>query len=136
MGSAGTGNFTDYPGSQGGKPQGKKGGGGGGGQTPDDSGCDSPLEDIDLEEVASSEYVTDHKTVPPLKTKVRVRQQLSSGRIVVETVSSSESVGYLPTAHNRVVRCMKNGWKYAGTVIDSSSKKLPKVRVTLTGTNE
>jgi hypothetical protein len=141
MGSSGTGNFSDYPGSAGGRPSGgqtsggKGGGGRAGGGKPDDTDqCQRFLTDVSLEEVALAEYFKNHNTVPPPKTKVRTRKKLVGGRIGVETVSSSEVVGYLPTVWNYLRGCMQKGWEYGGQVDDSSASKLPKVKVSLTAT--
>jgi hypothetical protein len=137
MGSTGTGKFSDYPGSSGGRPGGGgdgggKGGGGGGGKPDKEDKCGAAIPGLSLDDVGASEYFTTHKGVPPVRTKVQVRKRLVGGRIAVETVSSSEVIGYVPTGYNYLRGCMSNGWEYAGTVVDSSSGKLPKVKVNLT----
>ena len=138
MGSAGSGNLTDYPGSSGGRPGGggggggSGGGGGDGGKSDDDARCAKPLNGVQLEEVATAEYYTAHKSLPRLRAKVRVRSKLVSKRIAVELETSSEVIGYLPTKYNHVVSCMKQGWEYSGNVVDTSEGKLPKVKVDLT----
>jgi hypothetical protein len=137
MGSTGTGKFSDYPGSSGGRPSGTPGGGGGGGSPtkPDDvDKCGRAISDMSLEEVALADYFKNHKAVPPVKTKVRVRKKLVGGRVAVETTASSEVVGYVPTVYNYLRGCMEKGWKYEGQVDDSSKGKLPKVKVSLVGT--
>lgn len=134
MGSGGSGNFTDYPGSKGGKPNGGKkggGGGGGGGKPEEPNKCADPINDLALEDVATSPYFTKHNAVPPVKTKVRIRKKLVSGRIAVETVSDGEVVGNIPTMYNYLRKCLEKGWTYDGQVVDSSAGKLPKVKVSL-----
>ncbi len=134
MGSSGTGNFTDYPPSGGGRTSGKGGGGGsagGGGKSGDKDKCERDIDNLPLEDVANCEYFKQHKTVPPLKTKVKVRKKLVGGRIAVETASNGEVVGYVPTAYNYLRGCMERDWEYSGKVADSASGKLPKIKVDL-----
>lgn len=128
MGSSGTHTFTDYPGSSGGRPDGK-GGGGGRGKTDK---CDMTLTDLSLEEVALSAYFTAHKKPPPENTKIRIRGKLVDGRVAVETESDGEVIGYVPTAYNYLRQCISQGWTYMGNVSSSSSSKVPKVQVNLT----
>ena len=130
MGSRGTGRFRDYPGT-GGSGSGGGGGGGGGGKPREVDKCAAAIEDLRLEEVALSDYYKTHKSVPPEKTKVRVRDKLVDKRIAVETVSGNEVIGFVPTAYNYLRQCMTAGWTYTGKVTSSSAAKLPKVTVDL-----
>jgi hypothetical protein len=136
LGSTGTGSFTDYPGSAGGRPGGGKkgtggGGGGGGGKQPDDR-CGEALEGISLQDVATCTYYREHETPPPKKSRVRIRKKLLGGRIAVELHGTNEAIGLLPTKFNYVVPCIKAGWEYTGNVVDSTKAKIPKVIVNLT----
>lgn len=124
MGSSGTNRFSDYPGSSGGGG----GGGGGSGGVPDK--CVSSIS-VELEDVATSDYFVKHGEVPKPKTSVRVRLKLVGGRVAVETISSNEVIGNLPTTYNYVRRCSVQGWKYEGIIVASSSGKLPKIKVDL-----
>lgn len=131
MGSAGTNTFSDYPGSSGGRPSGKSGGGGGGGGGGKSDKCDVIVNDLQLEEVALSEYFTAHGKPPTEKTKVKVRDKLVGGRVAVETESGGEVIGYVPTAYNFLRQCISQGWSYSGKVASSSAGKVPKLQVDL-----
>lgn len=140
MGSRGTGSFTDYPGSQGGRP-GKDGGGGSGGSNGGggDSGgdqCAKGVSGVSLEEVANCEYFETHQSAPRVGTQVQVREQLVKRRVAVETVLNGEIVGYMPTKYNYLRACMTDGWQYSGKVAESTSGRNPKVKVNLNPTNE
>lgn len=108
MGSSGSGRISDYPGSSsGGKPVKTRRGNG-----------DSPIDrcarafSASLEDVEQSEYYQAHKATPPIGTQVEVVQRK---RLVAQT-SSSESIGNLPTSLNYLASCLKDGWRYSGTV--------------------
>lgn len=132
MGSSGTGNFTDYPGTGGGRPGGGGGGaGGGGGGEKSDERCGNALEGVSLQEVATCGYFKAHGTLPAKRSRVHIRKKLLSGRVVVDLSATDEAIGLLPTKYNYVVACMKNGWEYTGNVVDNTSGKIPKVIVDL-----
>jgi hypothetical protein len=134
MGSTGTGKFSDYPGGSGGKPNGPSGSPGGKGGKPEEADkCARSIKDTSLEEVALAEYFTNHKSVPPVKTKIKVRKKLVGGRVAVETSDRNEIIGFAPTAYNYLRSCMEKNWVYIGTVEDSTAGKLPKVKVDLLG---
>jgi hypothetical protein len=141
MGSTGSGSFTDYPGSQGGRPNkaggsgdsggsGRGGGGGGGGKRTDDR-CGAKLDDISLQDVANCIYFREHQSLPPKKSRVRIRNKLLGGRVAVEIQDTKEPIGLLPTKYNYVVACMKDGWEYAGSIVESSAARIPKIIVSL-----
>ena len=137
MGSTGTNKFTDYPGSAGGRPgKGQKGKGGGGGSGSGGGGdrCDLAIDNLTLDEIATSEYFKSHGHAPRTGTQVRVRGKLVGSRIAVETSGASEVVGYVPTEYNYLRQCMSRGYKYDGTVASSSGGSLPQVTVDLTPT--
>lgn len=139
MGSTNTGRFTDYPGTPSGSSKtgsgngsgGSGGGGQGGGSASKTDQCLHMIESVALEEVARSEYFITHKILPPTGTAVAVRSSLVGGRIGVETVPTLELVGLLPTEYNYLLQCMKQGYKYPGKVISTTSKPIPVVRVNL-----
>ena len=134
MGSTGTGRFTDYSESSGGRGPGAGGGSGGAGPQPATSGvnqCERAHGDISLEEVARCEYFKAHKAVPSVDTPVTVRAELVGRRLAVETVKDREVIGYLPTRYLYLWKCIKLGWKYSGQVLASSGSKSPLVRVDL-----
>lgn len=138
MGSSGTGRFTDYPGTPSGSSKTGSGNGSGeGGQSGDGGGvsktdqCLRVIENVALEEVARSAYFNAHKSLPPTGTAVAVRSSLVGGRIAVETIPALELVGLLPTEYNYLLQCMKQGYKYPGKVVSTTSKPVPVVRVDL-----
>lgn len=142
MGSSGTGSFTDYPGSQGGRPGnnsgGKKSGSGGSGGSGGGSAdqCEKQISSLRLEEVANCEYYENHQSTPSVGTQVRVREKLANRRVAIETSINGEIVGYMPTMYNYIKACMKDGWQYSGKVAQARSGQNPKVAVDLSPSNE
>ena len=109
MESSSSGRFHHYQGPP--VPQGSGGGeqktGGKGEIDP----CDAPLPNVRLEEVGRSEFISNKKTVPATNTSVQVRRTLTGGRIAVETTRGNLSIGFLPTACNYLLSCLKAGRK-------------------------
>jgi hypothetical protein len=128
MGSSGTGNFSDYPGSSGGSKS--KGNGASQGQSGDHNRCENNLT-VNLEEVSSCAYYKNHKSVPPEQTDVNVISKLVGGRIGVQVTTDNELVGYLPTEYNYLLQCMKQGYSYNGTVTSSALKPTPRISIEL-----
>src|SRR5271169_2555304 len=113
MGSRGSGRISDYPGSSSSSKSGSAGG-----------SHDSPVQDrcakafsVRQEDVEQSDYYRAHGTIPPVGTEVRVAQRK---RLVAET-ADGESIGNLPTSHNYLAACMKEGWTYLGVVQSAAS---------------
>ena len=137
MGSTGSGNFSDYSQSSSGTSGAGTSGGGtstGGGLAAGGQGagvsCGADI-DVDLQEVGTSQYFAAHNVTPPPDTAVRVRPSLVGGRIGVEASDTSEVVGVLPTDHNYLLRCLNEGYTYAGRVSLSLDAPFPRVRVEL-----
>jgi len=130
MGTRGTNKFTDYPGTPRGSAKGAKAGG----PSSKDSGdvllCERQLTGLPLEEVGRCDYFIAHHAIPASGTPVVVRKKLVGGRIGVET-TGGELIGFLPTDYNYLLRCMKQGYSYAGQVTSSVAKPVPVVRVDL-----
>jgi hypothetical protein len=129
VGSTGTGNFSDYSGSQGGGGSG--GGGQGGGSNSNEDRCLESIENVRLQEIERSEYYSNHGAVPRVSTKVALRSTLVGGRIAIETKSGKEIIGVLPTRLNYLRRCIEQGYSYTGEVVESKSGLVPSVRVDL-----
>lgn len=127
MGSTGTGNFSDYSNTSGGA---SPGGGSVGGREAVGISCDADI-DVDLQEVATSQYFAARNAVPPPDTVVRVKPSLVGRRIGVETSDTGEVVGVLPTDHNYLLRCLADDYAYAGRVSLSLDAPFPRVRVEL-----
>lgn len=96
MGSKGSGNFSDYPGSS--KP------------TVEDR-CAKAFNDS-LQDIEQSAYFVKHGSCPPEGTEVRLR---AAKRIIVET-ADGEAIGNLPTARNYLAACINDGFRYAGKI--------------------
>lgn len=106
MGSTGSGRISDYPGSS---SQGKAGGGTGGGSQEDR--CARAF-NARLEDVEWSDYYRAHRAVPAVGTQLTV---VLNKRLIAQT-TAGENVGNLPTSLNYLAACIKDGWRYIGTV--------------------
>ena len=120
MGSSGTGNFTDYPGSA---PTPTKGGGTAGGGSGEDR-CDKAFETV-LEDFEHSDFWSIRKVLPAPGTTFTVQQR----KRLVAVLSSGESIGSLPTQFNYLAHCMKRGNTYGGQVTASVPGAVARVRV-------
>lgn len=132
MGSTGSGKFGTY------RIGGELGGIGGSivnGGTGDGGSseveCPKVIENIRLEDVATSEYYTKHSSLPTVQSKVQIRDKVHLGRLVVEINDTHELIGNLPTQYNYLLNCMKNGFHYTGSIISSGKIPIPFVVVTL-----
>ncbi|PET03960.1 hypothetical protein CN513_31410 [Bacillus cereus] len=115
MGSTGTGRFGDY----------KKG-------TTDTKGlCEKELKNVELEEVGRLEYFNTYENVPAVGELVVISDSLENGRIVVVIERTGEKVGLFPTRYSYIPACIKQGFRYAGSVVYSTLKPFPKVVVDL-----
>lgn len=123
MGSAGSGKFGTY------RIGGNTiiGGVGGSGEVE----CPTLIENIRLEDVATSEYYTKYHNLPGLQSRIQLRDRTYTGRLVIETVDTQEVVGNLPTQYNYLLNCIQKGLKYTGLVISSGGSPIPFVVVTL-----
>jgi hypothetical protein len=65
-----------------------------------------------LEDIEQSDYYQSHQATPPTGTQVEVAQRQ---RLVAQT-ADGESIGNLPTSFNYLAACLKDGWRYFGTV--------------------
>lgn len=136
MGSAGSGKFGTY----------RFGGGqitGGSGTGNGDSGvigglggeageieCPKNIEYIRLEDVATSDYYANRKSLPHKGDSVKLSNTINYGRLVV-TASTGEVLGNLPTQYNYLINCIKKDMQYSGTILASGLTPIPFVVVTL-----
>jgi len=111
MGSSGSGQLTDYPGS--GRA---KGNGSGGGNPPQSDRCERAFS-THLEDVEHYTYFKNHKSAPPIGTSLHIALQ----KRLVALTDGGEVVGSLPTQFNYLAACLESGYGYVGTVRDSSS---------------
>lgn len=132
MGSSGSGKFGTYRIGNGGG----SGGSGivtenGGNGRPNEIECPSIIENIRLEDVATSEYYVNHNSLPTSGDSVYLNNTIYKGRLVVKTTSTDEIIGNLPTQYNFLISCIKNGIHYNGFVVASGVTPIPFVVVTL-----
>jgi hypothetical protein len=130
MGSSGSGTFGNYkPGSV---PNGMTDTGDGiGGGIGKEQNCPEVVENINLEDVATSQFYVKHKALPPAKSPVRLRSETYQNRMVVEVADTGEILGNLPTQYHTLLICMKRGMKYEGIVLSSGLSPIPFAVVTL-----
>lgn len=114
MGSSGSNRISDYPGSS--SSSGKPGGSAGGGGDSTEDRCARAFS-ADLEDVEHSDYYQAHQALPPVATALEVVQRK---RLIAQT-TSGESVGNLPTSFNYLAACLKDGWRYVGTIQNATS---------------
>jgi hypothetical protein len=129
MGSAGSGRFGTYR-IESGQITGGNGNDGVGGGIGEFE-CPSNIENIPLEDVATSQYYVTRKSLPSSGDPVELNNTIYRGRLVVMAVSTGEILGNLPTQYNYLINCIKKGMQYSGSVVLSGSTLVPFVVVTL-----
>lgn len=95
--------------------------------------CPNSIELIKLEDVPFSEYYKMYNNVPAKDEKVKLRNTLHNGRLVVELLSTSEIIGNLPTEYNYLFNCVRKGKAYFGEINSSGISPIPYVVVSLHG---
>lgn len=135
MGSSGAGRFGNYHISSNSNQNGEMGvsGIGGIGEGHGEIICPDSIELIKLEDVPFSEYYKKYNDVPAKGEKVKLRNTLNNGRLVVELVSTNEIIGNLPTEYNYLFNCVRNGKVYIGEINSSGISPIPYVVVSLHG---
>lgn len=133
MGSSGSGSFGNYRGGNiSSDIAGQVGSGSGAGSGVGFGGgeIDLPdkIENIKLEDVATSEYYQKHGNLPSKSVAVYLRDTVYQGRLVVETADTHEILGNLPTEYNYL-----KGKRYRGKIISSGLTPVPYVVVALNG---
>jgi len=136
MGSSGSGRFGTYRVGTG-KETGGSGSGIGGGSIEGAGGntgeieCPNTIENIRLEDVATSEYYVRNQFLPSSGEAVSLHSTIYKGRLVVRTTSTGEIIGNLPTQYNFLINCIKKGMNYTGSIVASGEKPVPFIVVTL-----
>lgn len=129
MESSTAGTLSDY------QPKGtpSKGSGGGGAGPTGGKGdrCLLSIEGVRLEEVANSQFLDSHHDVPPVGTRVVLRDGLVGARLAISTASGDEVIGFLPTSCNYLRICVVQGHHYAGRVVQSAQGPTPRVAIDL-----
>lgn len=134
MGSSGSGKFGTYHigGNSGIGGSGTGTGVGGiGGLGAGEVECPKILENIPLEDVATSEFYVNQRSLPAAGDAVSLRSKIHNGRLVVEKSDTEEILGNLPTQYNNLVNCIKKEMHYSGRVVAAGDKPIPFVVVTL-----
>lgn len=119
MGSSGSGNFSDYPGSKA-----KEIAGNGTGVTGGTSGVDRCKQafHVVLDDVGNSDRYSQHKTVPAIGDQLSI---LFDKKRVFAVDVNGVKVGALPTALNYLVACLEDGVTYVGLVRTSEIAPFP-----------
>ena len=127
MGSAGSGRMGDY------KKGNIKGATGTlyGSSSGGESSCPKFIENINLEDVAISEFFLNNGTVPNAEAVVQIRKEVSGRRLVVELSETKEIIGNLPTKYSFLLTCINLGHNYVGTIISSGLSPIPYIVVSL-----
>jgi hypothetical protein len=139
MGSSGSGKFGTYHVGNGqtaggsGSGAGGSGGGAGGvlGGGTGEIECPAIIENIRLEDVATSDYYVTNHSLPASGDPVDLHNAIHKGRLVVKATSTGEILGNLPTQYNYLINCIKRGMHYTGVVVASGKTPVPFVVVTL-----
>ncbi|MEJ8818561.1 hypothetical protein [Lacibacter sp. H407] len=117
MGSTGSGNFSDYSSNK--TPQKNQGSK----STEDD--CTKAYS-LTLEDVERSEYFLANNSLPTEGTSVTIRHNIRLQAVETET---NQSIGYLPTSFNFLLKCLSSGIVYQGEVISSIERPVSVVKI-------
>jgi len=93
--------------------------------------CPKSIENIRLQDVATSENYSNHENVPQKGEEVFLNHHIINGRLVVIFANTGEIVGNLPTQYNFLINCIKSGYEYSGTVVASGLTPIPFIVVSL-----
>lgn len=131
MGSSGFGRFGNYPVGGSGAGSGGIGGQSGSGGFGGEDSCPADIDQIFLEDVATSEYYVKRGVLPGFGERVELLDHLYLRRLVVASAATGEIIGNLPTEFNKLLFCIKRGMHYSGTVLSSGTTPVPYVTVNL-----
>ena len=121
MGSTGSGNFGSYHGNGENSNSGD----------PGEIKCPTVIENIRLEDVATSEYYTINHSLPSSGEAICLRDKIHNGRLVVEKIDTHEILGNLPIQYNYLVNCIQKGMQYKGSIITTGEKPIPFIVVNM-----
>ncbi len=114
MGSTGSGNFSDYSGTN----LNRNGSGGGN----DENECGKAFS-AEVEEVANNDYYKNNG-LPSIGVSCVI-----SAKKRIEVWINEELLGYLPTEFNYLLACLNDGYSYLGFVEHASEDKYPRVNI-------
>lgn len=127
MGSSGSGRFGTYRNTG----TGSSGTGSGVNGGTNEIECPAIIENIRLEDVATSDYYVNYNSLPSYGDSIYLNNTIYKGRLVVKAISTDEIIGNLPTRYNFLINCLKKGMHYKGFVVASGITPIPFVVVTL-----
>ena len=119
MGSSGSGRFSDYYK----RPTVNTENGQSGGSSGEDR-CERAFT-VELEDVAQHQFYNTNNIVPAKGTEVVI--QLN--KRLVAAIPNSLTIGSIPTSHNYIAACLKEGFQYKGVVLTSSNTPTPRIVV-------
>ena len=123
MGSTGSGRFGTYRDMGAGSIS--------NGKIAEEIQCPLVIENIRLEDVATSKYFMTRCVVPPIEESVQLSMHLVNKRLAVILVSTEEVIGNLPVNYNYLNICMKKGIQYSGSVKSSGISPIPYIVIDL-----
>lgn len=83
---------------------------------------------FELEDVGRCPYYSSENTVPAPGTNIALLKELYNNRLAIED-NNKTIIGLVPIEHNYLFECIKAQFNYFGSVINSSSKTTPYVKV-------
>lgn len=92
--------------------------------------CAVDFDEVELEDVANSEYLAVHGSLPPRGTEVELSGDLHGSRLAIVTVAGGERIGVLPVRLNYLRACVEHN-HYVGNVTTVSTSQLSAVWVHL-----
>ncbi|KGR83734.1 hypothetical protein CD30_19385 [Ureibacillus massiliensis 4400831 = CIP 108448 = CCUG 49529] len=93
--------------------------------------CLRELLEVDLQDVANSEYFNSEGEVPEIFSIIHLGKKLKNGRVQVILTDDESEIGLLPTQYNYLHTCIARGHKYSGTIVYSENAIFPKIVVNL-----
>ncbi|BDD85945.1 hypothetical protein [Desulfofustis limnaeus] len=119
MGSSGSGNFSDYPGTKAVEVAGE-----GSGMAGGESGIDKCKQafHVLLDDVGNCDFYSQFNNVPAVGDQLGIIFDMK--RVFAVDVNGVK-VGALPTSFNYLVACLKDGVTYVGLVSSSASSPVP-----------
>lgn len=127
MGSAGKGEFGNYPHFK--NSQEKKGTGGFVFGNFEDA-CPETISLCKLEDICQCDYYVNNNTVPQSGETVYISKTLNSGRISVCIKPNDVIIGNLPSIYNRSILCFQQ-YDYEGQIENSGLYPIPYILITV-----
>lgn len=94
-------------------------------------GCPLVVENINLEDVAISEFFEKHNDVPCVNGRVALAMELIDKRLAIVLMATNEVIGNLPVSCNYLYLCIKKGMRYSGIIKSSGLSPIPYIVVSI-----